>query len=273
MRKVPVIAVIGRKKSGKTSLIKSLIKSLKAVGYNVMSAKHVDVKGFTIDSEGTDTWWHSKMGANPVVCISESETAVIYKDGESTFGLDELLVYARKPKDLILMEGFSRWILENEDVGKIVMVKDESECEEYSKKVKEPVICFCSYFIGGREKILAAEEDFEEILGKVRSFIEDRRRIYEILDQLPGLNCGKCSYGSCLGLAKAVHTGEASLDDCTVRSSRKGQRCVILIDGKEVPVVPFVSEIIGKAVLAMVSTLKGVDIEGGERVEVKISKT
>ncbi|MCD6530163.1 molybdopterin-guanine dinucleotide biosynthesis protein B [Candidatus Bathyarchaeota archaeon] len=272
MRKVPVIAVIGRKKSGKTSLIKSLIKSLKAVGYNVMSAKHVSVKDFTIDREGTDSWWHSKMGANPVVCVSGSETAVIYKDGDSVFSVDELSTYMKEDNDLILMEGFSRWILDDGDVGKIVMVKSESEYEEYSKKVKEPIICFCSYFIGGREKILAAEEDFEDILRKVRSFVEDRRRIYEILDQLPGLNCGRCSYRSCLGLAKAIHAGEASLDDCTVRSSRKGQRCVILIDGKEVPVVPFVSEIIGKAVLAMVSTLKGVDIEGGEHVEVKISK-
>jgi len=37
-----------------------------------------------------------------------------------------------------------------------------------------------------------------------------------------------------------------------------------------VPIQPFVSEIIGKTILAMVSTLKGVKIRGDERVKIEV---
>ena len=268
----PIIAVIGHKKSGKTSLIEDLIRSLRSEGLKVMSAKHVDLKGFTLDREQTDTWRHSKAGANPVICISESEIAIIRKDGEDEFSIKDLAGYGGDA-DVILLEGFSRWILKDEIVGKIVMVRDRSELKEYSENVKGPVLAYCSYrkdLVG--EGLVDAEEEFSRILSAVRDFIYDRRRLNDILKQLPGLNCGKCGYRSCLGLAKAVMSGKASVEDCAVRRSKEKIKASILIDDKRIPTIPYISELIRRTILAMVSTLKGADLHGDEYVQIRISR-
>ena len=61
--KVPVIGVVGRKDSGKTVIIESTVRALTRKGYRVATAKHVNQKGFSIDTEGKDTWRHSVAGA------------------------------------------------------------------------------------------------------------------------------------------------------------------------------------------------------------------
>ena len=50
----------------------------------------------------------------------------------------------------------------------------------------------------------------------------------------------------------------------------KPKKVMLVIDGKKVPINPFVSEILSKVILAMISTLKGVDILGDERIVVKV---
>jgi len=268
----PIIAVIGHKNSGKTSLIEDLIRSLRSEGFRVMSAKHVDLKGFTLDREQTDTWRHSKAGANPVICISESEIAIIRKDGEDEFSIKDLMEYGGDA-DVILLEGFSRWILKDEDVGKIVMVRDRSELEEYSENVKGPVLAYCSYrkdLVG--DGLVDATAEFSRILSAVKGFIHDKRRLNDILRGLPGLNCGKCGYRSCLGLAKAVVSGKASVEECAVRRSEGKIKASILIDDKRIPTIPYISELIRRTILAMISTLKGANLHGDEYVQIRISR-
>jgi hypothetical protein len=45
---------------------------------------------------------------------------------------------------------------------------------------------------------------------------------------------------------------------------------IVKIDGKKLPMHPFVQRIIRKTVLAMLSTLKGVEIQGNETIEIKV---
>ena len=47
---------------------------------------------------------------------------------------------------------------------------------------------------------------------------------------------------------------------------------IIQVNGENVPLSPFVRRIIRKTVLAMVSTLKKVEISGEEKVEIIIRK-
>ena len=68
--KVPVIAVLGHKSSGKTTVIEKCIRELTKKGLKVASVKHVALKGFSLDSKGKNTWRHSAAGANPVVSVS-----------------------------------------------------------------------------------------------------------------------------------------------------------------------------------------------------------
>jgi hypothetical protein len=47
-------------------------------------------------------------------------------------------------------------------------------------------------------------------------------------------------------------------------------KLIVEIDGKNLPMHPFVKRIIRKTVLAMLSTLKGVEIQGNENIEIKV---
>ena len=50
----PVVAIVSKKNSGKTTLIAKLIPELIKRGYRVGTIKH-DVHGFDIDHEGKDS--------------------------------------------------------------------------------------------------------------------------------------------------------------------------------------------------------------------------
>lgn len=274
-RMLPTVAVIGPKKSGKTTLIRSLVAELRSRGHRVMSAKHVDSKGFTIDTEGTDTWWHSNAGANPVVCVSDLETTVIYRRAQSDFSLRGLFEYAMKGTDLILLEGFSRWTLKDESVAKVVMVKNTLEYEEFLRDIVGPVLCACSFSPPGKfctkMEVLGVERDLDAIVERAIEFVKGEKKTYAILNQLPGLDCGKCGYESCFDLARAIKSGKASKESCIPMSSRPELRSRVVLDEKEIPLQAFVSEIIRRSILGMLSSLKGTEIKGDEFVEVKVS--
>jgi len=52
--------------------------------------------------------------------------------------------------------------------------------------------------------------------------------------------------------------------------SENDGKLTVEIDGKNLPMHPFVKRIIRKTVLAMLSTLKGVEIQGNENIEIKV---
>lgn len=274
-RMLPTIAVIGLKKSGKTALIRRLIAELRSRGYSVMSAKHVASEGFTIDTEDTDTWWHSKAGANPVVCVSNLETAVIYKTAQSDFSLGKLFEYALKGTDLILLEGFSKWTLKDESVAKVIMAKSKLDYKEFLRDSVGQVLCVCSFSPPSKPdittEVLDLERDLDAVVKRIIDFVEEEKKTYAILNQLPGLNCRKCGYESCLDLARAIRSEKASEENCTPISLKSKLRSRVVLDEQEIPLQAFVSKIIHATILAMLSSLKGTEIKGDEFVEVKVS--
>lgn len=50
----------------------------------------------------------------------------------------------------------------------------------------------------------------------VKFKVEKDPKIDEILDVLPGANCGACGYPGCAAFAEAVVSGEAPVDGCPV---------------------------------------------------------
>jgi hypothetical protein len=47
-------------------------------------------------------------------------------------------------------------------------------------------------------------------------------------------------------------------------------KLIVKIDGKNLPMHPFVQRIIRKTLLAMLSTLKGTEIQGNETIEIEV---
>ena len=102
---IPVISIVGKSNSGKTTLTEKLLRELKARGYRVATIKH-DVHGFDIDRPGKDTWRHAEAGADVVVISSPAKLAMIRKN-ERELTLDEVIARI-DGVDLIITEGYKR---------------------------------------------------------------------------------------------------------------------------------------------------------------------
>lgn len=98
-----VISVVGKSKSGKTTLIEKLVKILIQRGLKVAVIKHAK-KGFEIDKKGKDSYRIFESGAD-VAIISDEKLALI-KRVESD-DVDQCLKLLGD-YDLILTEGYSK---------------------------------------------------------------------------------------------------------------------------------------------------------------------
>src|SRR3989338_727515 len=103
-RRVPFVAIVGRKKIGKTSLIERLLPLLKKGGYRVGVLKY-DVGEFQIDYPGKDTYRSYQAGADSVLISSPDKLAFI-KGLDSTPTLKRLINKYFPDTDLVLIEGY-----------------------------------------------------------------------------------------------------------------------------------------------------------------------
>lgn len=102
---IPIVSIVGKSNSGKTTLLEKLIPELRRRGYRVATVKH-DAHSFEMDVPGKDTWRHRQAGADLVVISSRDKIAQIRRlEGEVP-----LLEIASgiSGVDIILTEGFKR---------------------------------------------------------------------------------------------------------------------------------------------------------------------
>jgi len=232
-KKIPKFAIVGRSESGKTDLICSLIKKLKEKDYSVASVKHT--RGdFSIDSEGKDTWRHSKAGSELVVFSTPDETDFLLNE---SLDLDDLIsrIESIGDYDVLLIEGMKEEKLPKIDVdGKNL----EGTFVEYE------------------------DNNLEEIVNSIEEWVQ----IYE---RLPGLDCGDCGFDNCDEMTKAIYEGKKEIENCQVRKKVKSVKLVI--DGKEVQLGDFPAELIEKTIRGMLGSLKGIDGKE-ERIEIEIAE-
>jgi molybdopterin-guanine dinucleotide biosynthesis protein B len=100
----PVISVIGKSDSGKTTVIEKLIPVLKKRGYKIGIIKHAS-HGFDADRRGKDSWRHKQAGADTVMVASPNRIAMI-KD-MACENIDCLMEYFQDV-DLVITEGFKK---------------------------------------------------------------------------------------------------------------------------------------------------------------------
>lgn len=103
---VPIICVVGKSNTGKTTLLEKLIPEITARGYRVGTVKH-DVHGFDMDRPGKDSWRHAQAGAY-AVAVSSPEKVAIIRRVEQEKSLDELAMAMGDDIDIILAEGYKR---------------------------------------------------------------------------------------------------------------------------------------------------------------------
>ena len=103
---IPIISIVGKSDSGKTTLIEKLLPELTRRGYRVATVKH-DVHGFEVDREGKDSWRHKQAGAHTVIISSPKKIALI-RDVEKDSTLDEIRRRWVQDVDLLISEGYKK---------------------------------------------------------------------------------------------------------------------------------------------------------------------
>ncbi len=126
----PIICIVGKKKSGKTTFIEKLIPELKALGISVGTVKH-DAHSFEMDHEGKDTWRHRQAGSETVVVSSPTQVAVI-KTVEKEMWLPELVEEFFADRQLVITEGYFR-----SDQPKIEIHRSEAHARPLCNKQNE----------------------------------------------------------------------------------------------------------------------------------------
>lgn len=100
-----LISVVGKKNSGKTTLVVALVKELGRRGHRVMTIKHGS-HPMEIDQEGRDTWRHMhEGGAERVVMETPGLRVLLAKPGEA-MGPRELAEKFLGDAHFVVVEGF-----------------------------------------------------------------------------------------------------------------------------------------------------------------------
>lgn len=98
----PIISIVGKTNSGKTTLIERIIPEFKKRGYRVGTIKHAS-HDFEMDHQGKDTWRHSQAGADSIIILTSSNLALIRKIN-CEIPLDKLACFYLNDVDIIITE-------------------------------------------------------------------------------------------------------------------------------------------------------------------------
>lgn len=101
---IPIFAIVGASKSGKTTLMEKIVGELKKRNYRVAVIKH-DVHGFEIDHKGRDTYRIREAGSDITIISSPEKLALVEKREEES-NLEEIIANHINNIDIILLEGY-----------------------------------------------------------------------------------------------------------------------------------------------------------------------
>ncbi|MDY6952374.1 MAG: molybdopterin-guanine dinucleotide biosynthesis protein B [Thermodesulfobacteriota bacterium] len=157
----PMVSVVGKSDSGKTTLLEKLVPALTARGYGVGTIKH-DVHGFDIDHEGKDSWRHKRAGAHTVAISSPKKVSVI-RDVQTEETLDGLALKYFQDVDIILTEGYKK--------------QDKPKIEVFRSQAHDNPLCTKD------EHLVALVSDIPLDLGVPRFELDDVQGLADLVEQ------------------------------------------------------------------------------------------
>jgi molybdopterin-guanine dinucleotide biosynthesis protein MobB len=105
---LPVVSVVGRSNTGKTTLLEGLLPALKGAGLRVAVVKHHHHTS-SFDTPGKDTFRFAEAGADLVVGVSPVQVATFTREKGSD-DLDSVIAQHCVGYDLVLTEGYKRGV-------------------------------------------------------------------------------------------------------------------------------------------------------------------
>lgn len=125
----PIVSVVGRSDSGKTTFLEKLIPALKRRGIRIAVVKH-DSHGFEMDRPGKDTWRLRQAGADAVMISAPNQMALIRSGLEKEETLDQLAAMVDGAVDLVLTEGYKSGNKPKVEVSRQVIMNGELLCQD-----------------------------------------------------------------------------------------------------------------------------------------------
>ena len=107
MQLPPMVAIIGRKNSGKTTLVVQLAAELHRRGHRVMTIKH-GAHTFNIDPASTDTYRHYHEGHAERVAMAAPDKFALVMRWSEEMSAEEIASRFMSDADIVLCEGFKR---------------------------------------------------------------------------------------------------------------------------------------------------------------------
>lgn len=102
----PVVSIVGKSSTGKTTFLEKLLRELSGRGHKVATIKHSH-HSINFDDPKKDSYRHAQAGAAATM-VSSTTSFQIIKPLPREFKIDELTRFLGEDYDLILTEGFSR---------------------------------------------------------------------------------------------------------------------------------------------------------------------
>ena len=124
----PIVAIVGWKNAGKTSVVEALVSILTSRGLDVATVKHAH-HSFDVDHEGTDSARHRAAGASQVAIVSRTRSAVMREHGENGEPALEDVVALLQPCDVIIVEGYKGAAIPKIELRRRGAVSDASIAE------------------------------------------------------------------------------------------------------------------------------------------------
>lgn len=214
---IPIVSIVGKSDSGKTTFIEKLLPELVRRGYRVATVKH-DVHGFEVDREGKDSWRHKQAGAHTTVISSPQKVALI-RDVEKDLTLAELREKLIQDVDLILSEGFKK-----DAQPKIEIFRTEKHKELLCTK---------------EDNLVAIVSDKEFDVGVPCFSLDDAQGVADFVEKK------------------------------FIKSKKEGE-IILKVDGRTVPLKPFIRDFLSESIKGMVSSLKG--CKTSKRIEISIKE-
>ena len=155
----PIVSIVGKSESGKTTLLEKLIAELKSRGYRVATVKHAPQES-SFDEPGKDSWRHVRAGSEAAV-ISSADKLVLIKPLKEEASLEQIAHLLGEDYDIILAEGFK--------------VSDAPKIEVHRKQAGPPLT--------KARKLIAIATD-EPLDTKARQFgLEDTKDLADLLEK------------------------------------------------------------------------------------------
>ncbi|MBL7095727.1 molybdopterin-guanine dinucleotide biosynthesis protein B [candidate division KSB1 bacterium] len=247
-----VVQVVGYHNTGKTTVVKELVKRLKMGNSKVATIKHIHEKNFELDKQNSNSYVHKKAGADLTIISAGSETDFLYNKP-----MELLEIACKISADWLIVEGFNQFPLPN-----IVCGKTEQEVDDFFNKR--------TLFVSG---IISKTKQSYRNLPVLNSMVPDQadqisklvlKKVFPMLPYVEDKCCNLCGL-TCSKMVEAIVQGDKKYEDCLIRQTNVHLK----IGGREIQIVPFVQQILENNILALVQELDG--WEKGKTIEVKIN--